>query len=114
MRTEPTRPPDFIAVIRLDPNEHARFHRNGLHTGFIATHDFHHPAGGVNDGVHFLIERDTLPVGIWSATRVWLLAPERQARRFFPGFEFDILAGAAIVGSGSIKQVINDLLVKAL
>src|SRR4051794_18362773 len=113
MRTRPTSPPDFIAVIRLDPNERKRFIRDGLVTGFIAAHDFHHPEGGLNDGVHFLIEGDTLPLGVWVASEVWLLSPERQTGRFFVGFEFTIHAGPAVVGCGSIKQVVNGRLAKA-
>ena len=73
---------------------------------------FHHPEGGVNDGLHFLINRDELPLGDVGESEVWLLCPERQSGRFFPGLEFDIYGGATLVGHGFITKVVNKHLAK--
>lgn len=112
MRSRPPTSPDFIAEIRLDPDRRKHFTRDGLVTGFMAAHDFHHLEGGLNDGLHFLVDRDSLPLGVVAKSEVWLLAPERQSRRFLVGFEFDIYSGSAIVGKGSITEVVNEQLVK--
>jgi hypothetical protein len=112
MRVRPSTPPDFTAEIRLDPDAREHFTRDGLLTGFTAAHDFHHPAGGLNDGLHFLVNRDELPLGVIAASEIWLLCPERQMGRFFSGFEFNIHAGSAIVGRGFITAVVNEQLAK--
>jgi hypothetical protein len=112
MRSRPPRPPDFIAEIRLDPEQRKRFNRNGLLNGFMIAHDFHHPEGGLNDGLHFLMGRDDLPLGVVAASEVWLLAPERQVDRFFPGFEFNLHSGPVVVGSGFITRVVNEQLAR--
>jgi hypothetical protein len=112
VRVRPSSPPDFIAQIWLDPDKRSHFSCNGLVTGFTALHDFHHPEGGVNDGLHFLINRDELPLGDVGESEVWLLCPERQSGRFFPGLEFDIYGGATLVGHGFITKVVNKHLAK--
>jgi hypothetical protein len=112
MSLRPSTPPDFVAEIWLDPAQRSHFTRDGLLTGFTAIHDFKHPEGGVNDGLHFLVNRDELTLGRVGETEVWLLCPERQLGRFYPGFEFDIHSGASIVGHGFITKVVNEQLAK--
>jgi hypothetical protein len=112
MRSKPPTPPDFIAEIRLDPELRERFNRDGLLNGFMAAHDFHHPEGGLNDGLHFLVGREELPLGVVAESEVWLLASERQVGRLHPGFEFNIHSGSVVVGNGFITRVINEKLVK--
>jgi hypothetical protein len=114
MRVRPSTSPDFTAEIRLDPDQRAHFNRDGLLTGFVATHDFHHPEGGLNDGLHFLVRRDELPLGVVATSEVWLLHPERQAGRLFSGMEFNIHAGAAVVGHGFITEVLNARLARMM
>lgn len=112
MRSRPQSPPDFIAQIRLDPDRRERFVSDGLVTGFMVAHDFHHPEGGLNDGLHFLVGRENLPLGVVASSEVWLLAPERQLGRFFTGFEFNIHSANVVVGHGFITEVVNDTLAK--
>ena len=112
MRSRPPTPPDFIAETWLDPDQRKLFNRDGLITGFTAAHDFHHPEGGLNDGLHFLVDRDFLPLGVVAKSEVWLLHPERQSGRLFVGFEFHIHSGMAVVGHGLITEVINEQLAK--
>ena len=112
MNTRPPTPPDFVAEIRLDPDKRKHFNRDGLRTGFTARHDFRHPEGGLNDGRHFFVDREDLPLGVVAQSEVWLLFPERQNGRLHPGFEFNIHAGAVVVGHGFITSVVNERLAK--
>lgn len=112
MSRRPSNPPDFVAEIRLLPEQRKHFIAEGLATGFRAAHDFHHPENGLNDGMHILVDREFLPLGAVGRSEVWLLFPERQRGRFFAGFEFNIHAGTHVLGNGFIVEVVNRDLAK--
>jgi hypothetical protein len=112
MSTRPPNPPDFIAEIRLLPEQRKHFVSEGLGTGFRAAHDFQHPEDQLNDAMHFVVGKEFLPLGVLANSEVWLLVPERQTGRLYPGFKFNIHAGGEVVGHGSVVEVVNNDLAK--
>jgi hypothetical protein len=112
MSAPPRRAHDFTAEIRLLPECAHHFHLGGLRSGFRAAHDFHRPEGGLNDGMHVLVDRDFLPLGTVAKSEVWLLAPEQNFNRFYLGFEFDIYSPTELIGNGFIVEIHNEKLAK--
>lgn len=61
----------------------------------------------LNDGHHEYIGQESVPPGCTGLASIWLLAPELQNSRLYPGFAFTVQEGARIVGRGVVTRVFN-------
>lgn len=109
--SRPSRPPDLEAEISLLPAEQGG-RRTPAVSGYRPSHDFNVP-GTLNDALHEYIEGSLRP-GDTGRALLWLLAPEAQAGRLHPGFEFTVQEGARIVGKGKVLRVLNATLQQAV
>lgn len=103
--TRPTTPPDIEAEIYFLPTEQGG-RRSPAFSGYRPTHDFHIP-GMFNDAHHEYIGRQQVPPGETALAQLWLLAPEFQVGRLYPGFNFTVQEGARIIGRGTVTKVLN-------
>ena len=102
------RPPDFEADIYfLATSVGGR--QSPAPNGFRCCHDMG-LMGEINDALHEYIDCDTAVPGDTVKTRLWLLVPESQTERLFPGFKFTVQEGPRIVGHGTILNVMNPIL----
>jgi translation elongation factor EF-Tu-like GTPase len=104
----PQRTPDSEAEIVLLPTE-----MGGRSTptwqGYRTVHDFG-IEGMLNDALHEYLGCDSIAPGQTGRAKMWLLAPEYQAKRLHPGFKFTVQEGARVVGHGTVINIINPAL----
>jgi translation elongation factor EF-Tu-like GTPase len=101
----PSSLPDLEAQVRyLSSSEGGR--KSPVYSGYRPNHDFGLP-GELNDGQHEYPGREWVQPGDSATALLWLLAPERQRRRLYVGFEFKVQEGPRIVGIGTITNVLN-------
>ena len=103
--SRPGRPPDIEADIRfLSTDEGGR--SGPALSGYRPTHDFG-VEGMLNDAHHEYIGVDSVSPGATARAQIWLLAPEYQAGRLYPGFAFTVQEGLHIVAHGEVVYVLN-------
>jgi hypothetical protein len=71
-------------------------------------HDFGLPSE-MNDGLYEFLPTPPSP-GDTVEGHLWLLVPERNAHRFYPGFEFQAWAEGKFMAKGVVLEVINETL----
>jgi elongation factor Tu len=103
--TRPPREPDLEAEIYAFRHDEGG-RRTPFFTGYRPNHDFRLP-NELNDGMHEYPDGDEIALGSTGKAVIWLLAPDRNAGRFFEGFEFTVQEGSRIVGRGKITKVVN-------
>jgi len=101
----PLRPPDFEARIAYLPGG-AGGPTKPVYSGLRAAHDFG-VAGTLYDAMHEYLDNDSAQPGAEARAYVYLLAPEFQKGRLYPGFRFTVQDGPKIVGHGEIVAVLN-------
>lgn len=102
----PNREPDLEVELSLLPTEKGG-RKNPLWQGCRLPHDFGLP-DEMNDGMYEFIGDPPHP-GSSQKALIWLLAPERNQNRLFPGFGFRVWDGH-FIGHGKVVRVINPLL----
>ena len=107
MFSRPPRPHDLEVEIQAN---HSR--STPMLSGYRPSHDFGNP-GELNDGLHEYPGVDSISPGSHGSARIWLLFPERQAGRLWPGMPFNIQEGNRVVGQGKISRVVNEALLFA-
>jgi hypothetical protein len=100
----PDREPDLEVELSLLPAEQGGPKRPMV-SGIRVPNDFGLP-DGLSDGMYEFPQDGLLQPGSTGRAFVWLLAPERNAGRFSPGFEFKIWSGRWL-GKGKILKVLN-------
>lgn len=104
----PHGPPDIEARVTFLPADHGG--RTGpVASGYRPNHDFGLP-GEINDAQHEYPGVDWVQPGQTVHALLWLLMPERQKGRLYPGFTFTVQEGPRVVGSGTIVTVVNQTL----
>lgn len=104
------RPPDLVARIEFLATENGgRSHP--ARSGYRPNHDCG-IAGTLNDAAHEYIGQDSAAPGETMLANVWLLVPEYQAGRLYPGFSFTVQEGSRIVGNAVVQEVLNASLLK--
>lgn len=99
------RPPDLVAKIEFLATEcGGRSHP--AQSGYRPNHDFGLP-GTLNDAAHEYIGQDFAAPGETVLANVWLLVPEYQAGRLYPGFCFTVQEGSRLVGNAVVQEVLN-------
>jgi translation elongation factor EF-Tu-like GTPase len=104
----PPHPPDIEADISFISTD-AGGKTHAVRSGYRPHHDFG-LEGMFNDAHHEYIGVESVAPGTTARTQLWLLAPELQARRLFPGFKFSVHEGARVVAHGIVVNVINPAL----
>ena len=99
------RPPDLIAQIDFLPTEQGG-RTLPAHSGYRPNHDFG-LKGTLNDAAHEYIGQETATPGESVRANLWLLAPELQAGRLHPGFQFTVQEGSRVVGRAVVQEVLN-------
>ncbi len=99
------RPPDLIAQIDFLPTEQGG-RTLPAHSGYRPNHDFG-LKGTLNDAAHEYIGQEAVAPGESVLANLWLLAPEFQAGRLYPGFRFTVQEGSRVVGRAVVQQVLN-------
>jgi elongation factor Tu len=106
----PPRPPDLEArVTFLAPESGGR--TTPIASGYRPNHNFGLP-GELNDAQHEYPDCEWVQPGQTVKALLWLLAPERQTGRLYPGFSFTVQEGGRIVGNASVVAVLNNALVR--
>jgi len=104
------RPPDLLATVEFLRTEEGG--RSGpARSGYRPNHDFGIP-GTLNDAAHEYVGQDWANPGETVLTNLWLLAPELNQGRLYPGFAFTVQEGSRLVGRAVVKEVLNPLLLK--
>lgn len=104
------RPPDLVAKIEFLSTEHGgRTHP--AKSGYRPNHDFG-LVGTLNDAAREYIGQDTAAPGETVLANVWLLIPEHQTGRLYPGFRFTVQEGLRVVGNAVVQEVLNGSLRK--
>eukprot|EP01136_Pigoraptor_vietnamica_P017289 Opistho-1_new@62246 len=93
--TRPLRGPDIEAEITFLATEQGG-RSSPVYSGYRPSHDFG-VTGMLNDGHHEYIGQESVPPGCTGLASIWLLAPELQNSRLYPGFAFTVQEGARIV-----------------
>lgn len=102
------RPPDLVATITfLTTEEGGR--SMPAHSGYRPNHDFG-LQGTLNDAAHEYVGQETAAPGECVRANLWLLAPELQTGRLYPGFAFTVQEGSRVVGRAVVEQVVNPAL----
>ena len=79
---------------------------NAARSGYRPGNDF--GLRGMHNDAHYeFVEVDAVAPGQTARARLWLLAPEYQAGRLHPGFEFTVHEGTRLVARGVIVEVVN-------
>lgn len=94
------------ALIGAMPTE-AGGKRSSMQDGYRPSHDFG-LLDELNDGHHEYPESGCVAPGETGRAHIWLLAPERQTRRLFPGFIFNVQEGSHVVGQGRVLRILNE------
>ncbi len=104
------RAPDITARIRFLTTieggrraEVATGYRGGCDLGLPGTH---------NDALFDFPGRDWLNLGDEVSAEVWILCPELQRGRLFPGFEFTLCEGSRVVARATVTAVHNSSLLR--
>jgi translation elongation factor EF-Tu-like GTPase len=106
--SRPGRPPDIEADIRFLSTDDGG--RSGpVLSGYRLTHDFS-VDGMLNDAHHEYVGVESVAPGTTARAQLWLLAPEYQAGRLYPGFQFTVQEGPHIVAHGEVVHVLNPTL----
>ena len=103
----PPQPPDIEAEITYLSSE-AGGKKNSVRSGYRPTHDF--GVEGMFNDAHHEYEVESVAPGETAMAQLWLLAPEYQVGRLFPGFRFTVHEGPHLVAHGVIVNVINQSL----
>jgi translation elongation factor EF-Tu-like GTPase len=98
------RPPDLVAQVDFLPTIQGG-RKAPAGSGYRASHDF--GLETLNDAVHEYIGQEFGTPGQSVLTNLWLLVPELQVGRLYPGFEFTVQEGARLVGRAVVKEVLN-------
>ena len=104
----PPHPPDIEADITFLSTEHGG-RSDPARSGYRPSHDFG-VDGMLNDAQHGYVGIESVAPGQTARAELWLLAPEYQAGRFFPGFKFTVHEGGQLVARGVIVKVVNPAL----
>lgn len=104
----PNSPPDIEAEIYFVPTDQGG-RRSPAFSGYRPSHDFGVP-GMLNDAQHHYPNHQQVLPGETVLAQLWLLAPEYQNGRLYPGFKFTVQEGPKIVGHGVITKVLNTML----
>ncbi len=104
----PRNSPDIEADISFISTE-AGGKTNAVRSGYRPQHDFGLD-GMFNDAHHEYIGVESVPPGTTARAQLWLLAPEFQVGRLFPGFKFSVHEGVHVVAHGIIVSVVNPAL----
>jgi hypothetical protein len=70
------------------------------------------PGGEMNDGLYEFLPRPPAP-GETAEGHLWLLFPERNAGRLFPGFEYQAWTEGKFMATGVVLEVLNETLRRA-
>lgn len=101
----PSKSPDLKAEITfLTTGNGGR--SNPVCSGYRPNHDFG-IEGMLNDAHHEYAEVEWVHPGDTARAELWLLAPEYQAGRLFPGFKFTVQEGPRVVAHGVVTEVVN-------
>jgi elongation factor Tu len=106
-----SRPPDIEAEITFLSTENGG-RRSAAKSGYRPTHDF--GLDTLNDAAHEYIGMESVSPGQSARANLWLLVPEYQNGRLYPGFKFTVKEGPRIVGHGVVVAVINPILAKRI
>lgn len=106
--TRPPHPPDIEADISYLSTGSGGKSRS-VRSGYRPNHDFG-LAGILNDAHHEYVGVESVAPGTTARALLWLLAPEYQTGRFFPGFKFKVQEGNRVVAHGVIVNVVNPML----
>jgi translation elongation factor EF-Tu-like GTPase len=102
------RPPDIEAEITfLSTADSGR--QTYVLSGYRPSHNFGIP-GMLNDAVHEYIGPGKVEPGESALANIWLLTPEYQEGRLYPGFTFTVQEGSRVVGHGVIRRIPNESL----
>ena len=104
----PPHPPDIEADISFLSTE-AGGKSNSVRSGYRPNHDFG-LNGMLNDAHHEYIGVESVAPGTTARAQLWLLAPEYQVGRLYPGFKFTVQEGPHVVAHGVIVNVVNPAL----
>ena len=74
-------------------------------SGYRADHNF--GLANLNGAAHEYVAQDCVEPGSSALTHLWLLDPQAQSRRLYPGFKFTVQEGGRIVGYGSVVAIFN-------
>ena len=103
----PHGPPDLrVRLTMLSTSEGGR--DKPLWQGCRMPHDFGLPEE-LNDGLYEFVPRPPAP-GESAVGNLWLLAPERNAGRLSPGFEFRAWAEGKFFANCVVLEVVNEAL----
>jgi translation elongation factor EF-Tu-like GTPase len=101
----PPRPADLEARIAYRPTD-AGGRKTPVCSGYRPDHDFG-LTGELHCALHEYLERRCVEPGTDAKALLWLLAPEVQRGRFYPGLRFTVQEGAKVVGHGEVVTVLN-------
>jgi len=104
----PPHPPDIEADITFLGTEEGG-KANATRSGYRPSHDFG-LNGMLNDAHHEYVSAESVGPGQTARAQLWLLTPEYQAGRLFPGFSFTVYEGTRLVARGVIVNVLNPAL----
>lgn len=102
------RAPDLEADITFLSTE-AGGKRCATRSNYRPSHDFGLD-GMLNDAHHEFVGCESVVPGETARSRLWLLAPEYQVGRFYPGFRFTVHEAHHLVAHGVIVSVVNPAL----
>lgn len=104
----PPGPPDLEASITYLTTE-AGGRKLPIASGYRPNHDFG-LKGELNDAQHEYPDVEWVQPGQTVRSLLWLLVPERQPGRFYPGLSFAVREGPRVVGHGKVLSVLNKAL----
>lgn len=102
------RPPDLEADITFLSTEEGG-KKCAVRSNYRPSHDFG-LVGMLNDAHHEFVGCESVAPGETARSTLWLLAPECQVGRFYPGFEFTVHEANHLVARGVIVAVVNPVL----
>ena len=103
------RPPDLQAEITFLATAHGG-RRSPVYSGYRPSHDF--GLQTLNDGAHEYVGCTCVAPGETAVANMWLIAPEYQRGRLYPGFKFTVQEGPRVVAHGVVQRVFNTTLEK--
>jgi len=77
-----------------------------VRSGFRPDHDFG-LIGELHGAQHEYPEQGWVAPGTSATAFLWLIAPDLQKGRFYPGLKFTVQEGPRVVGNGEVVAVLN-------
>jgi translation elongation factor EF-Tu-like GTPase len=101
----PLRPADLeVRVSYLSTDAGGR--KTAVSSGIRPDHDFG-LIGELHGAQHEYPEQDWVEPGTSAKALLWLIAPDVQKARFYPGLKFTVQEGPKVVGHGEVVAVLN-------